>query len=140
MNPEEKKRLVCQTLKALIEERDAASATAGFADYVSWWQPGEPPNYGSPGPYTPTWIEKHKFIGDFIERSAQYARAGKSDIHGAHCDGDLVIVEMTNRATFLNGKLYENEYCFLCELKDDRISSIRLYVDTHKAIEAMGGH
>ena len=138
MNPEEKKALATRTLKALIEKGDAEEAAAGFTDYVSWWQPGEPSNYTSPGRDTPNWIEKRKFIDDFITRSRQYApNGGRSEIHRAHCDGDTVIVEMTNRATFVSGKLYENQYCFVCDLKGGQIGSIRLFVDTQRAIDAL---
>ncbi len=72
MNAEEKKALAATTLKALIEN-DAEKAAAGFADRISWWQPGEPASYGSPGRDTPNWIENPKFIDDFITRSKQYA-------------------------------------------------------------------
>jgi ketosteroid isomerase-like protein len=137
MNAEEKKALAATTLKALIEN-DAEKAAAGFADRISWWQPGEPASYGSPGRDTPNWIEKPKFIDDFITRSKQYAPAGgSSEINRTHCDGDTVIVEMTNRAKFVSGKLYENQYCFVCDLKAGKIASIRLFVDTQPAIDAL---
>jgi len=138
MNAEEKKALAANTLKALIEKGDAEEAAAGFADHISWWQPVKPASYGSPGRDTPNWIEKHKFIDDFITRSKQYAPdGGRSEIHRVHCDGDTVIVEMTNRARFVSGKLYENQYCFVCDLKAGKIASIRLFVDTQPAIDAL---
>jgi uncharacterized protein len=137
MNAEEKKVLAANTLKALIEN-DAVKAAAGFADRISWWQPGEPSSYTSPGRDTPNWIEKRKFVSDFIMRSKRYAPGGgRSEIHRVHCDGDTVIVEMTNRAKFVSGKLYENQYCFVCDLKAGKIVSIRLFVDTQPAIDAL---
>ncbi len=54
MNAEEKKALAANTLKALIEKGDAEEAAAGFADHISWWQPGEPPAMAVPAATLPT--------------------------------------------------------------------------------------
>src|SRR5205807_10262051 len=56
-----------------------------------------------------------------------------SEVRKVYCDGDTVIVELTNRGKVSNGKNYENEYCFVFELENDKIRRIREYVDTQKA-------
>ncbi len=48
-----------------------------------------------------------------------------------------MIVELTNRGKVSNGKNYENEYCFVFELENDKIRRIREYVDTQKAKEIL---
>jgi hypothetical protein len=61
----------------------------------------------------------------------------QSEISKMHCDGDTVIVELTNRGKTANGKLYENEYCFVFELESGKIRRIREYVDTKKAFDIL---
>ena len=54
-----------------------------------------------------------------------------------YCDGDTVIVEMTNRGKVANGKDYENEYCFIFEIEAGKIRRVREYVDTQRFIDAV---
>ncbi|MGC7100962.1 nuclear transport factor 2 family protein [Amycolatopsis lurida] len=50
--------------------------------------------------------------------------------HGFHADGDRVVVEETMTATLANGNHYENDYCFVFELRDGLIHRVREYMDT----------
>jgi len=59
-------------------------------------------------------------------------------LHQVHCDGDTVIVELTNRGRTYSGRLYENEYCFVCDLEGERIRRVTEYVDTYKPKELLG--
>jgi ketosteroid isomerase-like protein len=56
--------------------------------------------------------------------SAGKLRDYRTEIRRIHCDGDCVIVEMTNRAITPEGKPYANNYCFIFELEGDRIKAI----------------
>ncbi|NUW35053.1 nuclear transport factor 2 family protein [Nonomuraea sp. SMC257] len=52
------------------------------------------------------------------------------DFHGFYADGDVVVVEVTMRATLADGKPYRNDYCFVFELRDGLIHQVREYMDT----------
>jgi uncharacterized protein len=56
----------------------------------------------------------------------------------ADCDSDTVIVEERMRATLANGGHYDNDYCFIFELKDGRIRRVREYMDTQRGAEMFG--
>jgi len=59
----------------------------------------------------------------------------KSELHRIYCDGDTVLIEMTNSGTLFNGRDYENEYCFVFEIESGKIRRVREYLDTHKLVE-----
>jgi len=44
--------------------------------------------------------------------------------------GDHVVVEMTHRATGLNGKPYETDHCLVFDVRDGRIQAVREYIDS----------
>jgi ketosteroid isomerase-like protein len=54
------------------------------------------------------------------------------DFRGVYADGDVVIVEERMRATLPNGNPYDNDYCFVFEVKDGLVHRVREYMDTAK--------
>jgi ketosteroid isomerase-like protein len=56
----------------------------------------------------------------------------KIDFRNVCADGNTVIVEERMRATLADGKAYDNDYCFVFELKDGLIHRVREYMDTLK--------
>jgi uncharacterized protein len=97
-----------------------------MADNVSWLVPGNTPTSGLKRGKE----EILKFMSGF---SQAFPEGMKIEIRKTYCDGDTVILELTNRGKVSNGKNYENEYCFVFELENDKIRRIREYVDTQKA-------
>ncbi|GAA5176373.1 hypothetical protein GCM10023321_84600 [Pseudonocardia eucalypti] len=59
-----------------------------------------------------------------------FARDVAVAFHGMHTDGERVTVEATMTATLANGNPYDNDYCFVFELRDGLIHRVREYVDT----------
>ncbi|WP_433623924.1 nuclear transport factor 2 family protein [Nocardia sp. CA-120079] len=53
-------------------------------------------------------------------------------------DGTTVVVEERMRATLMNGNHYDNDYCFVFELRDGLIHRVREYMDTRRAAEMFG--
>ena len=45
-------------------------------------------------------------------------------------DGDQVVVEERMKATLVNGRPYELDYCFIFTLRDGLIARVREYMDT----------
>ncbi|MEV4238468.1 MULTISPECIES: nuclear transport factor 2 family protein [unclassified Nocardia] len=50
-------------------------------------------------------------------------------------EGTTVVVEERMRATLMNGNHYDNDYCFVFELRDGLIHRVREYMDTRRAEE-----
>jgi ketosteroid isomerase-like protein len=56
-----------------------------------------------------------------------------------HADGDTVIIEEQMRATLPEGRLYDNDYCFVFVVADGRIKQVREYMDTRKGWQMVFG-
>jgi len=130
MTAEEKKDLVIKTWTA-FGKGDIKSAFANMDDNVSWLVPGTTPNISG--------VKKGKDeILKFMSGvGAVFPEGIKSEIRRTYCDGDTVVVELTNRGKVSNGKSYENEYCFVFELEGGKIRRIREYVDTQKFFDTV---
>lgn len=59
-----------------------------------------------------------------------FARDVGVTFHEFHADGERVVVEATMTATLANGNHYDNDHCFVFELRDGLIRRVREYVDT----------
>jgi uncharacterized protein len=46
------------------------------------------------------------------------------------CDADCAVVEARGRNTTTQGRAYENEYCWIIEMRDSKMVSIVEYADT----------
>src|SRR5260370_42324121 len=102
MNSEQKKALVTETWTAFVKG-DLETAFANMSDNVSWLVPGTTPNVSG--------LKRGKDeILKFMSGVGQVFPEGlKSEFRKAFCDGDTVIVELTNRGKVSHGKNYENE-------------------------------
>jgi hypothetical protein len=81
----------------------------------------------------------HHFVGrdriaHFItaEFPAVFVADVAVDFRGFHADGDTVVVEEHMQATLAHGGHYENDYCFVFELRDGLIHRVREYMDTQR--------
>jgi len=124
MTADQKKELVTKTWLAL-GRGDIEAAFANMDHNVSWLVPGN---------MTTSGVKKGKDeILKFMSGvGAVFPEGMKIEIRRTYCDGDTVIVELTNRGKVSNGKQYENEYCFVFELENGKVRRIREYVDTQK--------
>ncbi len=129
MTPEQKKELVCRVLKGLLEQSDFAGAAGNLSEQIEWREPGD----------TFKGRQGHALIREVLARKDRLFPEGlEVRLHQVHCDGDTVIVELTNRGRTYSGRLYENEYCFVCDLEGERIRRVTEYVDTYKPKELLG--
>jgi len=70
--------------------------------------------------------------------SAGMLKGYSTEIRRIYCDGDTVIIEMTNRATTPSGKPYANDYCFFFVIEDGKIKHISEYTDQLKVKDVVG--
>ena len=54
----------------------------------------------------------------------------KVDIQNLVAEGPWVAVEAKGRGHFADGRVYDNTYCFLLELEDGKVRTLREYMDT----------
>jgi ketosteroid isomerase-like protein len=54
------------------------------------------------------------------------------DFRSVHAAGNVVVVEQRLHATLANGNTYENDYCFVFEVKGGLVHRVREYMDTAK--------
>ena len=75
----------------------------------------------------------HKGIIDDFLRPVRGLFEGKdpqNEIHSLFSKGDMVAAETHGTGKLNNGKVYDNRYAWLIEIKDGRIFAIREYIDT----------
>lgn len=108
---------------------DIKIAFASLFDDVSWLIPGNLPNFSG--------LRKGKAEILNLARNAtkRFPNGVRSELHRIYCDGDTVLIEMTNSGQLFNGRDYENEYCFVFEIESGKIRRVREYLDTHKLVE-----
>lgn len=128
MSAESNRELVTNFWGA-FSKGDIKTAFASLSDEVSWLIPGNLPNLSG--------LRKGKGeILNFARNAAKMFPSGlKSELRRVYCDGDTVLIEMTNRGKLFNGRDYENEYCFVFEIEGGKIRRVREYVDTQKVKE-----
>lgn len=59
-------------------------------------------------------------------------------IVGTAAEGDRVAVEAIGRAKLSDGRVYENTYHFLFQLRDGKICEIKEYMDSKRAFDMFG--
>jgi len=123
MNPDQKKQLVLDAMRAFLSSDSEASAKY-LADDASWWMAkslsGELPKLTS----------KEQIIQRNAGVKTMFPEGLKTQFHHVYCDGDTVIVEFNNRGKAANGKLYDQDYCAVFVLDGDKIKEIREHQDS----------
>lgn len=133
MDAEQKKELVRSTWQTLLVKGNVEGALRNFSDDIEWWICGNLP--GTSG------IKKGKqdIRNWFSSGPNVFPNGLTSEVRYSHVDGNTVVAEIRNRGEVSNGKVYDNYYCFVFVLKDDKIHRIREYVDLLTLTEAMSG-
>jgi uncharacterized protein len=131
MSVEDNKRAVAATWKAFAS-RDPHEIAARFTEDAQWFTP--------PGNATAIALKSTRDIlrkADIVQFIAcdfgkLFSRDVKVDLKGLYGDGDIVVVEQRLQAVLADDAPYDNDYCFVIELENGLIRSIREYMDTAK--------
>ena len=59
-------------------------------------------------------------------------------VHFVHADGDYVVVEHSGRNALLDGRRYDNNYCWVFRFQNGLIQEVREYMDTQLVTETFG--
>ncbi|MGH7002297.1 MAG: nuclear transport factor 2 family protein [Stellaceae bacterium] len=128
MSSEINKALVTNFWDA-FSKGEIKTAFASLSDEVSWLIPGNLPDLSDPRK------GKAEILNLARGAAKRFPSGLQSEFRRIYCDGDTVLIEMTNRGKLFNGRDYENEYCFVFEIEARKIRRIREYVDMQKLAE-----
>jgi uncharacterized protein len=107
-------------------------ALALMADSATWWVAGKPDKFALAGTKTKTqFAELLKGIGAAMPKGLRVTP------NGLTAEGDRVAVEAESYGEMASGKIYNNLYHFLFEVRDGKIQAVREYLDTMHAKEVL---
>jgi ketosteroid isomerase-like protein len=132
MNSDQKKELIRSTWQKMLVTGDLEGCLANMGEDVEWWICGSLPGIAG------NMIGKDAVRKWFSSGTNVFPEGVTTEIRYFHDAGNTVIAEIRNRGKVSNGKIYDNYYCFVFELKRDKIHRIREYVDSYTVREAMG--
>lgn len=112
--------------------RDPKQIAAVFTEDAEWLAPANNATAVAVG--GPSHIVGREEIGRMFGTEVRkvFAADVAADIRSVYADGNTVVIEQRLRATLANGNPYDNDYCFVLELKDGLIHRVREYMDTAK--------
>jgi hypothetical protein len=122
---------------AELFERWSHGDRAAFFDAVSedvrWTVVGSCPGGG-------TYASK----AEFLERSARpvhdrLMRSALPEVQGVYGDGERVFVLWTGSTTTKDGRPYNNSYCWVLRMRQERIVEIVSYLDSAAVIKLCAG-
>lgn len=106
----------------LIETRDVDAALALAADDATFWHPS-------------TGVTDKAAMRAGFTQIAVLMKTFQTQIRTMTAEENRVSVEVDAEIVFVNGNRYRNQYHFMYEILDGRITAVREYVDT-KPLEA----
>jgi ketosteroid isomerase-like protein len=141
---EQSKQIVIDAWKA-FSSRDAQRIGSFFTEDAEWIAPKGNATELAMNQMNHTNLTNHmigrEVIANFIAKEVPklFATNVSIDFRGFYADGQTVVVEERMQATLANGRKYDNDYCFIFELVDGKISEVREYMDTQRGKECIFG-
>ena len=112
----------------LFSASDIDAALALMTEDATWRIPGKKELSPTAGLYS-----KEK-IGRLFRRMLDALSTGlRMTVMSSLAEGDRVALEVTSSGDLKNGRHYRQEYHFLIEFKEGKISAVREYLDTQHA-------
>ena len=108
------------------------AALAMLADTATWWVAGNPEKFVLAGTKT-----KAQFTELLNGIGAAMPKGLRVTPRGLTAEGDRVAVEAESYGETATGKVYNNLYHFLFEVRDGKIQAVREYLDTMHAKEVL---
>jgi uncharacterized protein len=108
------------------------AALALLADSATWWVAGKPDKFVQAG------IKTKAQLAELLNGLAAAMPKG---LHvtptGLTAEGDRVAVEAESYGETASGRIYNNQYHFLFEVRGGKIQAVREYLDTMHAKEVL---
>ncbi|MEJ3652447.1 nuclear transport factor 2 family protein [Actinomycetes bacterium KLBMP 9759] len=117
--------------------RDPEQVAAVFTSDAEWFAP--PRNATAVAVGTHHMVGRERIVRFLTEEfPAIFAADVEVEFRSVIAEGSTVVVEERMRATLDSGRPYENDYCFVFELRDGLVHRIREYMDTRRGVELFG--
>jgi len=108
------------------------AALALMSDTATWWVAGKPDKFVLAGTKTKTqFAELLQGIGTAMPKGLRVIPKGLT------AEGDRVAAEAESYGETATGKIYNNLYHFLFEVRDGKIQAVREYLDPMHAKEVL---
>jgi ketosteroid isomerase-like protein len=126
----DRNRATAQHFFDLFSASDIDGVLALMTEDATWRIPGKKELTPAAGVYT------KERIGRLFRRMIEGLTAGlRMTVLSSIAEGDRVALEVVSTGDLNNGRLYRQEYHFLMEFRDGKISAVREYLDTQHAHE-----
>ena len=126
----ERNRATAQRFFELFSACDIDGVLALMTDDATWRIPGKKELTPTAGVYT------KERIGRLFQRMLDNLSTGlRMTVLSSIAERDRVALEVISSGDLKNGRLYRQEYHFLMEFRDGKISAVREYLDTQHAHE-----
>jgi len=122
-------RSVATEFFARFNANDIAGALALMTDDATWWIAGKP----GTNPVVGT-LSKERIARLFYRMAGQMTDGLRMTVKGCIADGDKVALELESYGKLKNGRVYNQEYHTLVELRDGKICRVREYLDTQHVL------
>lgn len=113
-----------EAIFAALAEGDRKPFADAMADDFCWTITGH-------GPWAGSWRGRAEvrrgLMGPLF---AQFAGTYRNRARRIVCEGDVVVVECRGDVATRAGQRYDNHYCYVIEMKDDRMVALTEYMDT----------
>ena len=124
----DRNRATAQRLFDLFCASDIDGVLALMTDDATWRIPGKKELTPTAGVYT------KERIGRLFRRMIEGLTTGlRMTVLSSIAEGDRVALEVVSSGDLKNGRQYRQEYHFLMEFRDGKISAVREYLDTQHA-------
>jgi uncharacterized protein len=124
----EHNKATAQRFFDLFSASDLDGVMALMTDDATWRIPGKKELTPTAGVYT------KERIGRLFRRMLDNLTGGlRMTVLSSIAEGDRVALEVTSSGDLKNGRLYRQEYHFIMEFRDGKISAGREYLDTQHA-------
>jgi ketosteroid isomerase-like protein len=128
MSVEENKKIAADFFEYLSTGNGPAIINA-LADTATWWIAG---NFALSGTKT-----KAQFAEVMGGLGAKIDGPLTIKTTGVTAEGNRVAVEAESHAKMKNGKVYQNKYHFLLDIRDGKIQAVKEYLDTTHAEDVL---
>lgn len=133
MSTEANKKLVLSFFENFSAGK-ADAFLAQIADTATWWVAGKPESFPLAGTKTKAqFAELIQGMGAMLPKGVRFTPKTLT------AEGDRVAVEAESYGETVNGKIYNNLYHFLIEVRDGKIQAVKEYMDSLHAKEVLLG-
>ncbi len=96
-----------------------------------------------------TFFGKHRFAGTMVGKeeilntlftplSGQLVDGLTLNLNTVIAEGDKVVIEATGQSDVVGGGTYNNTYCYVVTVRDNKITEMREYLDTELVSDVFG--